>query len=126
MVRGKVFKVAKMQWGDHVDHVETNPFRVDSTQWTGFRGKRERMWDRQNLRDQTSYIPTSAKLCYYMCKFWAPLKLQHLNLGICCPILVARAFCIVHALSIVHALRITHAIVYALRIARCEAIVPSE
>ena len=25
--------------GDHVEHVVTNPFRVDSTQWTGFRGK---------------------------------------------------------------------------------------
>ena len=35
----KVFKVAKRQCGDQVDHVETNPFRVDSTQWTGFRGK---------------------------------------------------------------------------------------
>ena len=26
-------------WGDHVDNEETNPFRVDSTQWTGFLGK---------------------------------------------------------------------------------------
>ena len=30
------------------------------------------------------------------------------------------------SVSIVHALRLAHAIVYALRIARCEAIVPSE
>ena len=58
----KVFKVAKMQCGDHVDHVETmstiwrqTPFAWIQPSGLAFGEKRERMWDRQNLRDQTSY-----------------------------------------------------------------------